>query len=119
MSWQPVYRLVKKVPRGRVTTYGAVAKALRLPGGARVVGYAMASCPAGQGIPWHRVVGAGGRLLISEPHASLQRKLLASEGVEIEGRTIDMERFSHSFSKAKARGRKPRRGKTRRFVVKS
>ena len=71
MSWAPVYRLVKQIPRGCVTTYGHIAKALRLRGGARVVGYAMAACPSGRGIPWHRVVGAGGRLLISEPHASL------------------------------------------------
>ena len=83
MSWDPVYRLVKQIPRGRVTTYGAVAKALRLPGGARAVGYAMAACPSGRGIPWHRVIGAGGRTRMPEPHASLQRKLLASEGVSV------------------------------------
>lgn len=94
MSWDRVYRLVKKIPRGRVATYGDIAKELRLPGGARVVGYAMASCPSAEGIPWHRVVGAGGRLLISEPHASLQRKLLESEGVEIGGRRIDMKRYA-------------------------
>ena len=94
MSWDRVYRLVKKIPRGRVTTYGDIAKKLQLPGGARVAGYAMASCPSGEGIPWHRVVGAGGRLLISEPHASLQRKLLASEGVEVGGRRIDMKRYA-------------------------
>ena len=65
MSWDPVYRLVKKIPRGRVTTYGELArKRFGFRGGARVVGYAMAACPSGQGIPWHRVVGAGGRLLI-------------------------------------------------------
>jgi methylated-DNA-protein-cysteine methyltransferase-like protein len=113
MSWQPVYRLVKTIPRGRVATYGEIAKALRLPGGARVAGYAMAACPGEQGIPWHRVVGSGGRLLISEPHASLQRRLLASEGVTIEGRTIDMKRFRHSFSKTKVASRKSKRGKTR------
>ncbi len=73
--------LVKKIPRGRVTTYGELAKALRLPGGARAAGYAMAACPSGRGIPWHRVVGAGGRLLIPEPHASLQRRLLETEGI--------------------------------------
>ncbi len=113
MSWQPVYGLVKKIPRGRVVTYGDIAKALRLRGGARAAGYAMASCPGEQGIPWHRVVGAGGRLLVSEPHASLQRRLLISEGVSIEGRTIDMHRFRHSFSKKKAAARKSKRGKTR------
>ena len=51
MSWEPVYRLVKKIPRGRVITYGELAQKLRLPGGARVAGYAMAACPSGSGIP--------------------------------------------------------------------
>jgi methylated-DNA-protein-cysteine methyltransferase related protein len=103
MTWDRVYRLVKKIPRGRVVTYGALAKKLALPGGARVAGYAMASCPSGQGIPWHRVVGAGGRLLISEPHASLQRRLLETEGVEIEGRRIDMDRYAWPISQRKIR----------------
>jgi len=94
MSWEPVYRLVKKIPRGRVTTYGEIARFLRLRGGARAAGYAMAACPSGQGIPWHRVVGAGGRLLIAEPHASLQRRLLETEGIEIGGRRIDMKSYS-------------------------
>lgn len=96
MSWQPVYRLIKKIPRGRVTTYGELARALRLPGGARAVGYAMAACPSGQGIPWHRVVGAGGRLLIPEPHGSLQRRLLESEGVKLNASRIDMSVFGWS-----------------------
>jgi methylated-DNA-protein-cysteine methyltransferase related protein len=91
MSWDPVYRLIKKIPRGRVTTYGELARKLRLPGGARAVGYAMAACPSGRGIPWHRVVGAGGRLLIPEPHGSLQRRLLEAEGVRTEFGRIDMQ----------------------------
>jgi methylated-DNA-protein-cysteine methyltransferase related protein len=80
MNWNFVYQLVKKIPRGRVTTYGAIARALKLRGGARTAGRAMAATPTGHGIPWHRVVGAGGRLLLREPHVSLQRKLLESEG---------------------------------------
>ncbi len=114
MSWDPVYRFVKKIPRGRVTTYGEVAKALRLRGGARAAGYAMAACSSGRGIPWHRVVGAGGKLLIAEPHASLQRRLLETEGVEIGGRRIDMNRYAWSPTKKRARGSaKGRRPKTR------
>src|SRR5580698_7512495 len=96
MSWDPVYRLVKKIPRGRVTTYGELARALRLPGGARAVGYAMAACPSGRGIPWHRVIGAGGKVRVPEPHASLQRRLLESEGITIEGRGINMQRYGWS-----------------------
>ncbi len=93
MSWDPVYRLIKKIPPGRVATYGELARKLRLRGGARAVGYAMAACPSGGGIPWHRVVGAGGRLLIPEPHGSLQRRLLEAEGVQMEFGRIDMQRY--------------------------
>lgn len=88
MNWNRVYVLVRSIPRGRVLTYGGLAKALRLPGGARTAGRAMAASPSGSGVPWHRVVGAGGKLLIREPHASLQRKLLESEGVSVAEKRI-------------------------------
>lgn len=90
MTWDRVYRFVAQIPRGRVVTYGQLARAVRLRGGARSAGRAMAACPQGQGIPWHRVVGAGGRLLIREPLASLQRKLLESEGVRFTESRVDL-----------------------------
>jgi methylated-DNA-protein-cysteine methyltransferase related protein len=92
MDWKIAYALVKKIPRGRVMTYGQLAATIKLPGGARAAGRAMAACPAGQGIPWHRVVGAGGRLLLREPNVGLQRKLLEAEGVDIlEKRVLDFK----------------------------
>jgi methylated-DNA-protein-cysteine methyltransferase-like protein len=90
MSWDVVYRLVKQIPRGRVLSYGALAKALRLHGGARSAGRAMAATPSGKGIPWHRVVGERGKILIREPYASLQKKLLESEGVKITESRVDL-----------------------------
>jgi alkylated DNA nucleotide flippase Atl1 len=51
----------------------------------------MAASPSGKGIPWHRVVGFDGKLLIREPYASLQRKLLESEGVQMTERRVNME----------------------------
>ena len=92
MSWAHVYRYVQRIPRGRVLTYGGLAKALRLPGGARTAGRAMAASPSGKGIPWHRVLGARGKLLIREPYASLQRKLLESEGVAVAESRVDLQR---------------------------
>jgi methylated-DNA-protein-cysteine methyltransferase-like protein len=92
MSWDPVFRFVKQIPRGRVLTYGALAKALRLPGGARSAGRAMAATPSGKGIPWHRVIGERGKILIREPYASLQRKLLESEGITILESRVDLKR---------------------------
>ncbi len=92
MSWDPVYRFVQRIPRGSVLTYGALAKALGLPGGARSAGRAMAATPSGKGIPWHRVVGERGKILIREPYASLQKKLLESEGVKIVELRVDLKR---------------------------
>ncbi|HEV2490775.1 MAG TPA: MGMT family protein [Candidatus Acidoferrales bacterium] len=97
-GWGRVYALVKRIPRGRVITYGQLAKMLRLPGGARTAGFAIAACPSGRGIPWHRVVGAGGRLLTQEPVASLQRRLLEGEGTRFDGRRVDI--VSHQWAKA-------------------
>jgi methylated-DNA-protein-cysteine methyltransferase-like protein len=91
MSWDSVYRVVKQIPRGRVLSYGALAKVLRLPGGARSAGRAMAATPYGKGIPWHRVVGERGKILIREPYASLQKKLLESEGVKVVESRVDLK----------------------------
>jgi methylated-DNA-protein-cysteine methyltransferase related protein len=92
MSWDPVYRFVQRIPRGKVLTYGGLARALRLPGGARSAGRAMAATPSGKGIPWHRVVGERGKILIREPYASLQKKLLESEGIAIFESRVNLKR---------------------------
>jgi len=110
MSWDAVYRLVKQIPRGRVSTYGALAKALHLRGGARTAGRAMAATPSGKGIPWHRVVGDRGKLLIREPYASLQRRLLESEGVDIVESRADLQRClwrPTSAATSAVKGKKP------------
>ena len=91
--WDPVYKLVKQIPRGRVQSYGAVAKALRLPGGARSAGRAMSATPQGKGIPWHRVLNAAGRIVIHEPYAGLQRRLLESEGIEVIENRVRMKKY--------------------------
>ena len=115
MSWDPVYQLVKHIPRGRVLTYGALAKALRLRGGARSAGHAMAACPSGKGIPWHRVVGERGKILIREPYASLQRRLLETEGVAIIESRLDLKRYLWKHRPAKPKLKQTsRRRRTKR-----
>ncbi len=105
MSWAPVYRWVRQIPRGRVVTYGQVARALRLPGGGRTAGRAMAACPPGG--PWHRVLGAGGRLLTREPHSSFQRQLLTREGVEFLGSRVNLARHQWSSGRVSTTKRRP------------
>ena len=108
-SWDPVYALVKQIPRGRVLSYGALAKALRLAGGARSAGRAMAATPSGKGIPWHRVVGERGKILIREPYASLQKKLLESEGIKIVESRVDLK--SHQWTPSRSKPKKSKRSK--------
>src|ERR1700745_4480428 len=112
MTWEPVYHLVKQIPRGRVTTYGALARALRLPGGARTAGRAMAATPSGKGIPWHRVIGDRGKILIRGPHALLQKKLLETEGVSVVEFRVDLKR--HLWQPSKIRNLKGAARRTKR-----
>jgi methylated-DNA-protein-cysteine methyltransferase-like protein len=120
MSWDPVYRLVKQIPRGRVLSYGALARALRVPGGARTAGRAMAATPSGKGIPWHRVVGERGKILIREPYASLQKKLLESEGVKIVESRVDLRTHLWTPLGKGPKGKKaPRASRARRNSKKS
>ena len=106
-SWDPVYRLVKQIPRGRVLSYGTLAKILRLRGGARSAGRAMAATPSGKGIPWHRVLSEGGKILVREPYASLQKKLLESEGVTVVESRVNLKQHLWTPPDAKSKP-KPR-----------
>jgi methylated-DNA-protein-cysteine methyltransferase-like protein len=90
-----VYAAVRKIPRGRVLTYGQVARLLGVPRGARAVGWALRALSATEErrVPWHRVVGAGGRIsLRAGPGPELQRRLLRREGVRFRHGLVALER---------------------------
>jgi methylated-DNA-protein-cysteine methyltransferase related protein len=78
-----IWQIVGAIPRGQVSTYGAVARAAALPGRARQVGYALRVAPRELNLPWHRVVGAGGRIVFprSSRHHLEQARRLRAEGV--------------------------------------
>jgi methylated-DNA-protein-cysteine methyltransferase-like protein len=92
--YQRVYDLVRRIPPGRVMTYGQVARAVGKPRGARMVGWAMRACP--EDVPWQRVVNSRGGLSTQSLHAgfNLQHALLEDEGIEFDsaGR-IDLSQF--------------------------
>ena len=79
-----VYALVTRIPRGRVATYGQIAKLLGAPRSARIVGWAMHGSPEGSRVPCHRVIQRGGtcspNFRAGDPGA--QRRLLEAEGVQ-------------------------------------
>src|SRR6185295_1336038 len=83
---QAIWDVVSRIPRGNASTYGDVARAAGLPGRARQAGYALKHAPEGMHLPWHRVVGAGGRIAFP-PNTRVHReqtRLLRSEGVAVE-----------------------------------
>lgn len=80
-----IWQVVCAIPRGSVSTYGAVARAAGLPGRARQAGYALKVAPEDLNLPWHRVVGAGGRISFPKEsaHYKEQARRLRAEGVVV------------------------------------
>lgn len=93
-AWEEVYAIVRRIPRGRVMSYGQIADLLRRPLSARAVGWAMNQCP--EDVPWHRVVNARGGISTEHLHEprDLQRRLLQAEGVRFgSDGVLPMERY--------------------------
>ncbi len=89
-----IRKVVLNIPRGKVATYGEVARAAGYPGTARQVAWALRDAGA-QGLPWQRVVGARGRILLPGEAGLHQRMLLELEGVRFVGSRADMQRCGH------------------------
>lgn len=88
---------VRTIPRGKVATYGEVARAAGFPGRARQVVWALHA--SSRGLPWHRVVGAGGRILLPGDSGLEQRLRLETEGVAFRNGRVWMEQHQHAFPK--------------------
>lgn len=93
--FERIYRIVRTIPRGKVATYGQIARLAGKPHAARMVGWAMSGSSPKQPVPWHRVVGAGGRLVIAKElkYSQIQKQLLLQEGVRFDGNRIVMAEF--------------------------
>lgn len=86
-----IWRTVVAIPCGEIATYGGIARRAGLPGRARMVGHALQVAPTTLGLPWHRVLGAGGRIAFPKGSRQFaeQRRRLRAEGVEIvRGRVV-------------------------------
>jgi len=94
---------IRSIPRGKVATYGGVARAAGYPGAARqVVGILRSSV----GLPWQRVLGAGGEIKLRGDSAIEQRLRLEAEGVAFRGRRVDMKLHEYKFPPAKPDSRR-------------
>ncbi len=89
---------IRKVPRGRVSTYGAIAKAAGYPRCSRHVSKVLNQVG---GLPWQRILGSGGRISLRGEYAMEQRFLLEAEGVRFKGRRVDLREYEHRFAAPK------------------
>jgi len=92
-----IRKVIRRIPRGRVATYGQVAEAAGYPRYHRQVAQVLRHAVAGE-LPWHRVLGAGGQIKLSRAEAPEQRTRLELEGVRFRGSRVDMERHQHRFA---------------------
>jgi len=95
-----IIAVIRRIPRGKVLTYGGVARAAGFPGAARQV---VAVLRQSLGLPWHRVLGAGGQIKLQGESAFEQRFRLQAEGVAFRGRRVEMKLHEYKPGKTKAR----------------
>jgi methylated-DNA-protein-cysteine methyltransferase-like protein len=91
---------IRAIPKGKVATYGDVARAAGFPGRARQVVWALRGA---RGLPWHRVVGAGGKIMLPGENGLEQRLRLETEGVAFRGGKVWLEMHQHSFPAQRSR----------------
>jgi len=107
--FKKIQSTVREIPKGKVSSYGAVARAAGFPGAARQVVWALRQA---QGLPWHRVVAAGGRIALPGEAGFDQRMRLEAEGVPFSGSRVRMAECEFMFprsAKGKSKPRLPRK----------
>ncbi|HEY2954305.1 MAG TPA: MGMT family protein [Candidatus Eisenbacteria bacterium] len=117
-AYARIYAVVRRIPRGRAATYGLVASLAGYPHAPRLAGYALYALREGAPLPWHRVVGAGGRLTLARlsPDGALtQRMRLEREGVGFDARgRVMMKAFAWAPGAGRARRSRRRAAPKRR-----
>jgi methylated-DNA-protein-cysteine methyltransferase-like protein len=97
---------IRKVPRGKVSTYGGIARAAGYPRYSRLVARTLHGA---FDLPWQRIVGAGGEIKLGGDYAIEQRLRLEAEGVTFRGRRVNMKQHEFKFSGTKTNKKKSKR----------
>jgi methylated-DNA-protein-cysteine methyltransferase-like protein len=94
-SYQKIWRAVEKIPKGKVASYGQIARLSKLANQARLVGYALHNLPRGIEVPWQRVINSQGRISFPENSSSYkrQRELLEKEGIVFLKGKVDVTKY--------------------------
>ncbi|MFZ2960014.1 MAG: MGMT family protein [Candidatus Ozemobacteraceae bacterium] len=86
--------MIRAVPRGKVATYGQIARLCGNPRAARQVSRILSSCSDNHHLPWHRIINSRGGISLGHDHGALQRALLEAEGIQFDRfGTIDLELY--------------------------
>ena len=101
--FEDIQKTVLRIPRGKVSTYGAVAKAAGYPRTARQVAWALRDASVKR-LPWQRVLGSGGKILLPGGGGLQQRLLLELEGVSFKGDRVDLKACEFRFPKRRSSG---------------
>jgi methylated-DNA-protein-cysteine methyltransferase related protein len=92
-TYPRIWRVVARIPQGKVASYGTVSRLAGFPSQPRVAGYALHNLPPGIDIPWQRVVNSQGRISLRGDSGKEQRRLLEQEGIRFIRNRIDMKVF--------------------------
>jgi methylated-DNA-protein-cysteine methyltransferase related protein len=103
--YRRIWDAVRRIPKGKVTTYGGIARACGFPRHARLVGHALHNLPHGSNIPWHRVINAQGKISLPKrnDHYKRQKSLLENEGIVFLRERINLS--IHGWPKVKSRAK--------------
>ena len=106
-SYERIWETVRKIPNGKVATYGRIARASGLPRQARLVGYALHNLPLDFDVPWHRVINSQGRISLPKNggHYERQQRLLVKEGIVFLKDRVDLKRYEWLASPSKHKSR--------------
>ncbi len=107
--FRDILRQIRRIPHGKVATYGDVAYAAGYPGAARQVAWALHGC--GRTVPWQRVIGSGGKILCTGELGFEQRLRLQGEGVEFSGLRVRIEQHRFHFFGNRKVGKKKKSGR--------
>jgi methylated-DNA-protein-cysteine methyltransferase-like protein len=109
--FQDIRRFVRKIPKGKVATYGQVAEAAGFPRASRQVAWALKDSPPD--LPWQRVIGKAttkrGKILLRGANGVRQVQELTLEGVKVNGIFVDLETFGHEFNAKAKPAKRPAR----------
>jgi methylated-DNA-protein-cysteine methyltransferase related protein len=103
--YETIYAMVKKIPKGKVATYGQIARLCGLREHARLVGYALHNLKPNSGVPWHRVINSKGMISLPKHAGAYERQktLLEKEGIIFAGEKINLSKYAPATLKRRVR----------------